>query len=43
VVVAVVIVAAAAGHQPRKRTRFLRQAHPREKPKLEMTVMKRDC
>ncbi|EDL06101.1 hnRNP-associated with lethal yellow, isoform CRA_g [Mus musculus] len=35
--------AAAAGYQRPKKTRLLRQAHPKEKSKLEMMVMRRDC
>ena len=47
VVVAAAVAAAAvvaiAGHRPPKRTQLLRQAHPREKYQLEMTVMRRGC
>ena len=37
------VVVAAAGHQPPKRTRLLRQARPREKHRLETTAMRRGC
>lgn len=42
-VVAVVAAVAAAGHKPHKKTQLLRQAHPKEKSKLEMMLMRRDC
>lgn len=41
--VAAAAVVAIAGHRPPKRTQPLRQAHPREKYKLEMTAMRRGC
>lgn len=43
VAAAVAVGAAAAGHQHPKKTQLLRQAHPKEKSKLEMMVMRRDC
>lgn len=40
---AAAIVVAVADHWPPKRTQLLRQAHPREKHRLEMTAMRRGC
>lgn len=43
VVVAAAILVAAAGPRPPKRTQLLKQAHPREKHKLETMAMRRGC
>lgn len=43
VAAAAAVVVEAAGHQPPKRTQFLRQARPREKHRLEMMEMRRGC
>ena len=40
---AAAVVVATVGHQPPKRTQLLSQAHPREKHRLETTVMRRGC